>query len=191
MKVKVGVSNRHVHISKEDFDFLFNGCEFKSIKDLSQDGDFASNLVVSIKTFKNVINNVRIVGPFRDKTQVEISMSDAYFLGINPPVRMSSDFKDACDVVLCNGDTQLTCKNSCILANRHIHINTYLQDKYNLFDGDSVSVSVPGIRGGVLNNVLVKAKDNYNLELHLDTDEANAMCIKNGDYVDIIKSKGV
>lgn len=190
LKIKVGVSNRHVHLSKVEFDMLFDGCEFKSIKDLSQDGDFASNLVVSIKTSKNVIDNVRVVGPLREKTQVEISMTDAYFLGINPPVRMSGDFKDACDIILCNGNREVVVKNSCILANRHIHVNTKEQVKYNLFDGDNVIALIGGVRAGILENILVKSKDNYNLELHLDTDEANAMGLRNGDEVDIIIDKG-
>lgn len=190
MKIRVGVSNRHVHLSKEVFDFLFSGCEFKSIKDLSQDGDFASNLVVSIKTSKNVISNVRVVGPLRDKTQVEISMTDAYFLGLNPPVRMSGNFDAACDVILCNGDKEIRVDSSCILANRHIHVNTNEQEKYNLYHGDKVSACIQGDRGGILNNVIVKVKDNYNLELHLDTDEANAMGVRNGDIIDIIVNEG-
>lgn len=191
LKIKVGVSNRHVHLSENDFNILFKGYEFKSIKDLSQDGDFASNLVVSIKTDKNIINNVRVVGPLREKTQVEISMTDAYFLGLNPPVRMSGDFRDAKDIVLCNKDIKTLCANSCILANRHIHINTNEQDKYNLYDGDKVMAYIDGVRGGVLDNVLVKSRDNYNLEMHLDTDEANAMGVRNGEFVHIVIDKEI
>lgn len=190
LKVSVGVSNRHVHLSEQDFNRLFSGCEFKSIKDLSQYGDFASNLVVSIETNKSVIDNVRVVGPLRDKTQVEISMTDAYKLGLYPPVRMSGDFRDASDVILCNGETKILCENSCILANRHIHVNTNEQEKYNLYHGDKVSACIQGDRGGILNNVIVKVKDNYNLELHLDTDEANAMGVRNGDIIDIIVNEG-
>lgn len=189
MKLSVGVSNRHIHLCKSDFVYLFGNSDFFSIKDLSQDGDFASNLVLGVKTEKNVINKVRVVGPFRDKTQVEISVTDAYFLGIKPPVRMSGNFEGACDVILVNGDRELLVKNSCIIANRHIHVNTKTQEKYNLFDGDRVSAVVDGPRGGVLNNILVKSKDNYNLELHLDTDEANAMGLKNGDEVEVIIGK--
>ena len=190
LKISVGVSNRHIHLCKEDFDKLFGNSEFYSVKDLSQDGDFASNLVVSVKTSKNVIHNVRVVGPLRDRTQVEISMTDSYFLGINPPVRMSGDFRDACDVILCSSNVEINSPNSCILANRHIHINTIEQEKYNLFDGDKVKALIQGDRGGVLNNVIVKSRDNYNLELHLDTDEANAMGVRNGDVIDIIVDKG-
>lgn len=189
MKVKVGVSNRHVHLSKEDFEYLFGGDSLPVLKELSQDGEFASSLVVDIKTDKNVIKNVRLIGPFREKTQVEISITDAYFLGLKPPVRMSNNLDEAIDVTLINGDKELLCKNSCIIANRHIHINTKNQDKYNLYDGEEVSVIVDGTRAGRLDKVFVKAKDNYNLELHLDMDEANAMNLKNGDEVEIVKGE--
>ncbi len=190
MKIKVGVSNRHIHICEEDFRFFFLDEVFSSKKELSQDGEFASNFVLSIKTPKNVIDNVRIVGPFRDKTQVEISVTDAYFLGISPNVRMSGDLSDACDIILCNGEKELLVKKACIIANRHIHVNTNMQDELGLHKGDIVSVKVDGLRGGIFDNVIVKAKDNYNLELHLDTDEANAMLLKNGDEVEIIMDKG-
>lgn len=189
MKIKVGVSNRHVHLSKSDFEFLFGDIDLPVLKELSQDGEFASSLVVSIKTDKNIINNVRVIGPFRDKTQVEISITDAYFLGLKPPVRMSKNFEGALDVVLVNEDKELLCENSCIIANRHIHINSEKQDEYGLYNGDEVSVLVNGDRAGRLDKVLVKAKENYNLELHLDMDEANAMALKNGDEVEIIKGE--
>lgn len=187
MKIKVGVSNRHIHISEKDFKFLFGNSEFSSKSPLSQEGEFASNYVLTVKTLKNKIDKVRIVGPFRDKTQLEISLTDAYFLGINPPVKMSGNFENGEDVVLCNLEKELILEGGCIIANRHIHINTNEQDKYGMYDGDVFSVKIDGIRGGVLNNVIVKAKDNYSLELHLDTDEANAMMLKNGDIVEIIK----
>ena len=189
MKVKVGVSNRHVHFSKEDFKLLFGDSDLPVLKELSQNGEFASSLVVDIKTDKNILKNVRLIGPFRDKTQVEISITDAYFLGLKPPVRMSKNFDGALDVILVNGDKELLCKNSCIIANRHIHINSEKQSEYGIYDGDEVSVLVSGERGGRLDKVLVKAKDNYNLELHLDMDEANAMGLKNGDEVEVIKGE--
>lgn len=106
MKVKVGVSNRHVHFSKEDFGVLFGDSDLPVLKELSQNGEFASSLVVDIKTDKNILKNVRLIGPFRDKTQVEISITDAYFLGLKPPVRMSKNFDGALDVILVNEDKE-------------------------------------------------------------------------------------
>lgn len=187
MKIKVGVSNRHIHLSKKDYDYLFPNEEMQNIKPLSQDGEFATNLTLDIKTDKNVIKNVRLVSPFRDKTQVEISITDSYFLDIKPPVRMSGNFIDATDITLVNKDRELTLSNACIIANRHIHVNTKDLSKYDFYPGKSVRVKVDGIRGGILDNVLVKSKDNYNLELHLDTDEANAFGLKNGDIVEIME----
>ncbi len=187
MKIQVGVSNRHIHLSKEDFVNLVGDKEFCKVKDLTQGGEFASNILVSIKTDKNTINNVRVVGPLREKTQVEISVSDCYFLGLRPPIRMSGDFRDAESCTLVYEGKELFVNGGVIVANRHIHVNTRDLEKYNFHDGDVFSVRVGGQRGGVLNNVIVKSKDSYNLELHLDTDEANAMGLKNGDVVDIIE----
>lgn len=189
MKIKVGVSNRHVHLSKEDFKKLFGNADFYSIRDLSQGGEFASNLVVNIKTEKGQIDNVRIVGPLRDHTQVEISKTDAHKLGINPPVRMSGDFAGALDIMLSSDSEEVLVKEACILAHRHIHCKTSQLEKYGLYEGKIVKVKVDGPRGGILDNVIVKVKENFNLELHLDTDEANAFGLNNGDIVEIMEEE--
>ena len=187
MQIKVGISNRHVHLSEEDFKELFRETNFYSIKDLSQEGEFMSNLTVDIKTEKDIIKNVRVVGPIRKHTQVEISKTDAYKLGINPPIRMSGDFKDALDIMLSSNIKTITCKNSCILAHRHVHCKTSELEKYNLREGQVLKIKIDGIRGATIDNVIVKAKETFNLELHLDTDEANALNLKNGDIVEILE----
>ncbi len=187
MEIKVGVSNRHIHFKKEDYMLLFGNQELTKKNDLSQNGEYATNSVVSLKTNKGVLENVRIVAPFREHTQVEISKTDAYKLGINPPIRMSGNFDGAVDIVVCNKDKEILIKNACILANRHIHLNQEESNKYNIKHGDKVRVSVSGERGGILDNVLVKVRENYNMELHLDTDEANAFGLKNGDKVTILE----
>ncbi len=185
MNIKIGVSNRHVHLSKSDYEILFPDTLMIKEKDLSQKGEFASNLFVNIKTDKNVLKKVRVVGPLREKSQVEISKTDAYFLGINPPIRMSGELVDALDITLVSDKCELVIKNACILAHRHIHMSTNDALKYGFKNGDNVTVKVNGKRGGLLNNVLVKVKDSFCLELHLDTDEANAMGVKNGDEAEI------
>jgi putative phosphotransacetylase len=187
MNIKVGVSNRHIHLCEKDFKSLFGEASFGVKKELSQDGEFASNFVLSVMTNKGSIDNVRVIGPLRDRTQVEISRTDAYKLGLNPPVRMSGDFRDAEDIMLSSIDAKIVCKNCCIIANRHIHVNSRDVHKYGLFPDKAVRVRVRGDRGGILDNILIKVKDNYNLELHLDTDEANAMGISNGDEVEIVE----
>ncbi len=186
MKVNVGVSNRHIHLSRKDYDYLFGSQELLSIRDLSQSGEFASNLTLSIKTEKGTINNVRVVGPLREKTQIEISKTDARYLGINPPVRMSGELSNSERVILVNGNRKLE-TDGCILAHRHIHINKEECEKYGLKDREVVSVKVSGERGGILDNVMVKCKDSYNFEFHVDTDEANAFLLSNNDTVEIIK----
>lgn len=189
MKISVGISNRHVHLSKEVFDALFKDQEFYSIKDLSQEGEFMSNLVVDLISKKSVIEDVRVVGPVREKTQVEISKTDAYKLGINPPVKMSNDFDGAEDIMLSSKTNKVLVKNCCILANRHIHCKTSELEKYNLKDGQKLKIKVDTPRGGILNNVIVKSKPTFNFELHLDTDEANAFGLKNGDIVEILEEE--
>lgn len=183
MKIKVGVSNRHIHLSKEDYEFFFGNQELTKLKDLSQDGEFASNFAVTIKTDKSSVDNVRVIGPLREHSQVEISRTDAYKLGINPPIRMSRNFEGALDICVKYLDKEKILENSCIIANRHIHVNTNNLESLNMYEGKIVRVKVMGSRGGILDNVIVKAKENYNTELHLDTDEANAFNLKNGDEV--------
>ena len=189
MKVKIGVSNRHVHLSKNDFDVLFPNTLMNKVKDLSQKGEYVSDLFVSIKTNKGVLSKVRVVGPLRDKTQVEVSKTDAYFLGINPPVRMSGDLENSEDVILISNNSELLVENSCILAHRHIHMSTNDAIKLGYKSGDIVKVKIFGERGGVYDNVEIKTKDSYSLELHLDTDEANAMGVRNGDEVEFYGSE--
>lgn len=187
MEISVGVSNRHVHLDRDTCIKLFNTDELKVVRNLSQGGEFVSDKVVIIKGVKGEIANVKVIGPLREKTQVEVSLSDAYKLGINPPVRMSNNFEGAEDITLSNGDVDILVKNSCIIANRHIHCKTSELSKYGLSDGQVLSVRVNGIRGGVMNNVIVKAKETYNLEMHIDKDEANAFMLSNGSIVEIME----
>ena len=189
MKIRIGVSNRHVHLSPDDFEKLFGNIDFYSIRDLSQGGEFASNLTVTIRTEKGNIENVRVVGPLRNHAQVEISKTDAYKLGINPPVKMSGDFNGALDIMLSSNNGEVLVKEACILANRHIHCKTSELSKYDLYDGKVVRVKVYGTRGGILDNVIVKAKESFNLEMHIDTDEANAFGLNNGDLVEILEEE--
>lgn len=177
MRIKIGVSNRHIHLCKDDFIKLFGDTNLSVLRYLSQEGEFASNLTASIKTNKGVLNNVRIMGPLRDRTQVEISKTDAYKLGINPPVRMSGDLDNSESVVLESEMGSINVSNCCILAHRHIHMSTEDSIKYGYSDGDAVSVRISGERPGILEDVLIKIKDTYSLELHLDTDEANAFLV--------------
>lgn len=184
MQVKIGVSNRHVHLTKEDFNYLFGDISLTKNQDLTQVGEYKSNMTVKLIGPKNEIDNVRIVGPFRDYTQVEVSKTDCFTLGINAPVRSSEDLKDAAVITICNNDKKIT-RPCCIVANRHIHINKKEQELYNLYK-PCYKVKINSEKGAILDNVFVKVEDNYKLELHLDTDDANANLVKTGDYAEII-----
>lgn len=184
MKVKIGVSARHVHLTEEDYKLLYDENITKKC-DLTQKGEFACNELVNIITDKNKIENVRILGPFRKYTQVEISKTDSYLLGINPPVRESGDLLES-EVVTIEHNGKTIKRECCIIANRHIHISNEDVDKYNLHDGDVVKLKVSGEKGGVLDNVVIKTSDLYVLEAHIDLDDANAHLLKTGDIGEII-----
>jgi putative phosphotransacetylase len=188
MTLSVGVSNRHIHIKKEDFEILFGSNQkLEKMKDLSQPGEYASTLKLTIKTEKDIIEDVRIIGPFRLYTQVEISKTDAFKLGINPPIRNSGDIVGSTGIILIGPKGVIELKEGCIIANRHIHINSEEAQKRGLVGKTKVRVNINGPKGGILNNVMLKNSDNYIFELHIDTDDANAHLIKQGDMVEIIE----
>ena len=182
MKVRIGVSNRHVHLKKDDFIKLFGEVELIKDKDLYQPGLFASIYKVTIKTLKNEIKNVRVIGPFRDYKQIEISKTDAYTLGLNPPIRTSGDL-DGSEVVTLVGPRGEIKTNGCIIANRHIHITKEDKIKYNL--NDVVSVFVGNEKKSILYDVHLKVGEESLMEMHIDTDDANGNFIKTGDEGEI------
>ena len=186
MKVSIGVSNRHVHLTESDLYTLF-GQDFKLEKrnDLTQPGQFASTSLVKLKTDKAEIDNVRVLGPTRDYTQVEISKTDAYKLGLNPPVRNSGDLKDS-SLITIVGPSGSVDVNACIIATRHIHLTKEHRKLYNLENVEKVNVKLDGEKGGIITNVYLKESEKAFFELHLDTDDANAHLIKNGDIGEII-----
>ena len=186
MNVSIGVSNRHVHLKKEDLYILFGeGFELEKRNDLTQPNTFASTSLVTLKTDKSEIDGVRVLGPCRDYTQVEISRTDAYKLGLNPPVRNSGDLEDSSLITIIgpNGSVEV---NACIIATRHIHLTPQHRKVYNLEGIKKVSVRLGGEKGGIINNVYLKETEEAFFELHLDTDDANAHLIKNGDIGEII-----
>lgn len=186
MKVSIGVSNRHVHLTLEHAKILFgDGFILEKRNDLKQPNQYASTSVVTIKTNKSIIENVRVLGPFRDYTQVELSKTDAYKLGLNPPVRNSGDLNGA-DLITIIGPCGEIETNCCIIATRHIHILPEQLELYNLKDKQIVNVKLYGEKGGIINNVHIKCSDEAYFELHLDTDDANAHLVKDGDIGEII-----
>jgi len=186
MKVSIGVSNRHVHLTQEDYKKLFCKTTIEKRNDLSQSQEFASTDIVTLKTSKDKIENVRVLGPFRPYTQVEISVTDCYKLGIEAKVKESGDVKDAKEITI-EGSAGTITKKAVIIANRHIHISPEEVKKYNLNPQQKYKIKVNNEKGGILNNIILKVDKNFKMELHLDTDDANALLLKQGDEVELVE----
>ncbi len=174
-KIPVEVSARHIHLCQKDLEALF-GLEYKlkELKRLSQPSDFSCEETLDIKVGDKEIKNVRVVGPLRQKTQVEISKTDAVILGVNPPVRLSGDIEKSAPVVIVGPAGVVDLTDGLIVALRHIHCATSEAVKLGLKNNDKVSVKTDGERPVTFHNVIVRIKDDFKLCLHLDTDEGNA-----------------
>lgn len=182
MEIKVGVSNRHVHLTKEDVDILFGKDYQLNVRNyLDQPGQFAAEETVALKTDKNIKEYVRIVGPIREYTQVELLDMDKEYFGINPPLRNSGDLDNSENITIIGSKGQLYKENVCIIANRHIHINT--RDKGHFNDDDIVSVKV---NDTIFDNVHIKLGNNYSSSFHINKDEAEKYNIKSGIIVSLI-----
>ena len=187
MKVILGVSNRHVHLKEEDYKTLFGDEPINKVKDLRQPGQFASDKFVTIKNGERQIEHVRVLGPIRNYTQIEISRTDAYNLKLNPPIRTSGNLEGSSPITVIGPKGKLDLKEGCILANRHIHISPEEIKKYHLEGVKKVKVKIDGEKGGILNNVHLKIIEPSLLEMHIDTDEGNAFGVKTGDELEIIE----
>ena len=187
IKVIIEISARHVHLSGEQIKKLFGqGYELTVLKKLSQDGEFASNEVVGIKTAKNILKNVRILGPTRDYTQVEISKTDAFYLGLDPLVRASGDLGDTPGLTIVGPKGEIDIPEGVILSYRHIHSSPSQAKKYGLKNRQIVKVKIAGRRGLVFDNVMVKVKEGFDWRMHVDTDEANAAGVDNSNNLGIV-----
>lgn len=187
--VPVGVSNRHIHLSKEDLETLFGkGYELTPIKDLSQPGQFAcKEQLTIIGPSLRSIEGVRVLGPVRSRSQVEISRTDSFTLKVKPPVRESGDINDSAPITIVGPKGIVSLKEGCIIANRHIHMSLDEGKAFGLNDGDSVTVEVNGERRTTFYDVQVRVHKDFRLEMHIDTDDANAAGIGNGAKVKIIR----
>lgn len=188
MMVPVGVSARHIHLTQEDVEQLFGkGYTLTKKKEL-MGGQFAANEQCTIVGLKlRAIENVRILGPVRQKSQVEISATDARTLGVNAPLRESGDVAGSAPAALVGPKGAIYLKEGCIVAARHIHMTPEQAEGASLKDGDYVSVRMGSERGSVLDHVKIRVDESFSLEMHIDTDEANACQVKQGDMAAIIK----
>lgn len=190
MLVPIGISNKHLHVSQEDLEALFGeGYQLTPHKPLGQPDQYAAVDVVKLVGKKGEVNNIRILGPVRPQTQVELSQTDCRTLGINAPIRESGDLagSGAVKIVAPNGN-EVELSEGVIIAMTHIHMHTLDGAKMGICDKERVHVVLKGDgRQGIVCDVLARVGDSYALELHLDTDEANAFRVKNGQNALIIK----
>ena len=189
--IPVGISNRHIHLSKQDLETLFGaGYELTPIKDLSQPGQYACKETLTlIGPSMRPIENVRVLGPVRKASQVEISLTDSFVLKVKPPVRESGDIAGSAPITIVGPKGIVELKEGCIIANRHIHMHTSDAVKYGVKDGDYIDVdAMQGTRKTRWYGVQVRVRDDFALEMHVDTDDANAVGYKNGYTVSVVKN---
>ncbi len=187
-QIKIGVSQRHVHLSQEDLETLFGKGYKLTVKKYLMGREFASNEVVTlVGPSLKAIENVRVLGPVRKNTQVEISRTDTFVLKVSPPVRPSGEIKGSEKIVLVGPCGSVYLKEGVIIANRHIHLTPGYAEANDLMDNDYVDVEVEGVKPTRFYDVQVRVRDDFNVEMHIDTDDANSAGLKNGSKVKIIK----
>lgn len=186
LTIPVGVSNRHVHLMKEHFLTLFGtDAQLTNHHPLSQPNQFAANETVTLVGPKGVIQNVRILGPFRKYTQIEISKTDGFTIGVHPPVRISGSIEGTPGVTMVGPVGSVTIEEGVIIAKNHIHMSPAEAKNFNVKDGDSLIVSSSN-RSIIFHDVVVRVKDSYLLDFHIDYDEANAANLFSKDVVKVI-----
>mgnify|MGYP000890868402 CR=1 FL=1 len=186
----VGISNRHVHLSRQDLEILFgSGYELNKSHDISQTGQFAAKETVNLAGPKGCIEKVRILGPVRKQTQVEIMRSDKFKLGVNPPVRDSGDLKDSGAITIIGPRGSVHINEGLIIAQRHVHMSPADAILYGVSDGEFVQVKAGTNRGVTFDQVLIRVREDFVLELHLDIDEANAAGVENGEGAFLVTLK--
>jgi len=188
-RVLINLSNRHIHVSKEDLEVLFgNGHQLTKTKELIQPGQFACAETVTIKGPKGQFDGVRILGPARKETQCEILASDQFKLGVpGCPTRESGQLDGSFPMEIVGPAGTLKKERGLIVAKRHIHFDPEAAARYGVRDKELVGLRVPGERGAVFDNVVCRVSSIYALECHLDFDEGNAVGIGNGSFGEIIK----
>ena len=188
-EVPIGVSNRHIHLSKADLAVLFGeGYELTPIKELSQPGQYACKETLTIiGPSLRPIENVRVLGPVRKSSQVEISATDSYVLKVKPPVRESGKIQGSAPITIIGPKGVVELSEGCIIANRHIHMSPEDGIAFGVKDGDYVTVDAEGKRRTRWYDVQVRVNPDFRLEMHVDTDDANAAGIGNGFKVKVVK----
>ena len=188
-EIPVGISNRHIHLSREHVEILFGkGHQLTKLKDLSQPGQYAcKEQLTIIGPSMRAIEGVRVLGPERKASQVEISRTDSYVLKVKPPVRESGDIKGSSPITIIGPCGIVTLSEGCIIANRHIHMSEDEGKAFGVRDGEYVDVELRGERRSLFYDVQIRVHKDFRLEMHIDTDDANAAGVSNGFKAKLIK----
>jgi putative phosphotransacetylase len=186
--VPVAASNRHIHLSAEDVERLFGkGYTLQVQKPLSQPGQYACKEVVTLVGAKGKLEKVRVLGPVRSKTQIEISVTDSFKLGVKAPVRMSGDVDGTPGVQIVGPAGTVDAPQGVIVAARHLHLSQEQAELFGLQNGQEVSLHAEGGRGMLFEHVVVRCGKGHDMEVHLDTDEANAAAMQCGTMMEVIR----
>lgn len=185
--VPIGVSNRHIHLDRKDMDILFGqDSELTFKKELGQPGQYACEETVTLHGPKGELSRVRVLGPLRSESQVEISVTDGFALGVRPPIRESGKLEGTPGVTIVGPKGSIEKDTGTIAALRHIHLTPEDAQRMGVKDKQMVKVEIGGLRGGIFHNVLIRVSEQFAPEMHIDVDEANAFGVKNGDRAYII-----
>ena len=186
--VPVASSARHIHLCRADVEKLFGaGYQLKHFRNLSQPGQFACQEQLTVVGPKGELKKVRVLGPERKATQVEIALTDSFELGIRPPVRMSGKTAGTPGCTLVGPNGSVTISEGVIVAARHLHLSAAQAALFGLHDGDIVRLRSDGERAVVFENVVVRAGDGHDMEVHIDTDEANAIAMSGTMMMEVLK----
>jgi len=191
VEIPVGVSNRHIHLSPGHVEALFGaGYNLTPLRELSQKGQFAARETITLVGPKGMIAGVRVLGPARGATQVEISRTDGYTLGIQPPVRLSGNTAGTPGITLSGAQGMVVLKEGLIVARNHVHMSPDDAARFKVAHGDRMILRSNGDRPVVFADVTVRVSPHYSLDFHIDTDEANASDLRTGDVVEVIGVTG-
>ncbi len=186
--IPLGISNRHIHLSQEDLEKLFGpGYQLTNTKDVVQPGQFACKETLTVCGPKGAIEKVRVLGPVRKQTQVEILVGDTFKLGVKGEVRMSGVLSGTPGVTLTGPKGSVQIPEGVMIAQRHIHMSCEDAARFGVTDGEIVDLECEGTRSGLLHDVVIRANNNSRLECHLDTEEANALGLTSKSNVRIVK----
>lgn len=188
IKIPLEISARHIHLCQKDLDILFGkNYQLRKIKDLSQPGQFAAQETVTIFGPKGKIERVRILGPLRSQTQVEISKTDGFVLGTEPPLRVSGNLVGSGGIKILGPKSEINLKEGLIVAKRHLHVSPQKAQELEIKNSDLISIRIENERGLIFNNIIVRVDKDFRLACQLDTDEGNAAGVKPGDFGILIK----